>query len=281
MAAQQREPFDAEEAALARLYASLPGGEPPSALDARVLAQARAATTPKRRKRPWFLMPGAGAAAAAVMAAGLAWQLGWIGDGAVESVTRPAPPQATAPAAAPKAEEQKERVDIDYVRQERPRDAAAANEVSADTERARSAARPPAAPPPPPAPAPPAEARKQVQAIPEFVPEPPAPVVLDEATPAPGAIAQEAPAETAAAPASQLGAAAGRAASSDRFELGRASTLPPWPKDAQLAPADWLERVRERVRLGDRQGAEFSLRRFVQMHPTQAVPAELQRLLVE
>lgn len=287
MAAAPREPLSPEEAALDRIYATLPGGEPPAALDARVLAQARAAVAPARRRtRPWFLMPGVGAAAAAVMAAGMAWQLGWLGDAQLPGATQAPLFESVAPAATPKPkeEEEKQRVDIDYVRQEASREAAD-SAAEADAEAPPAALRKPAAPPAPPAPPPP-EPRKQAKAVAEFVPEPPPPVVLDDATPmstqAPQPAAPAESTDAATTSNAQLGAAAaGRETSLDRIEGSRAAELPPWPQDAQLAPEPWLERVRERVRLGDRQGAEFSLRRFVQTYPTQPVPAELQRLLVE
>lgn len=60
-----RSPLDAEEAALAARFASLPGGEPSPALDARVLAHAHAAV----RRRPPLLRWGG--AAAAVLALGV------------------------------------------------------------------------------------------------------------------------------------------------------------------------------------------------------------------
>lgn len=286
MAANPREPLSPEEVALARVYAALPGGEPSTALDARVLAQARAAVAPARRRpRPWFLMPGVGAAAAAVMAAGMAWQLGWLGEAQLPDAAQAPMTESVAPAARPKKEEEKQRVDIDYVRQEASREAADST-AEVDAEAPAAALRKPTAPPAPPAPPPPPpELREQAKAAPEFVPEPPPPVVLDDATPMSTPAPQPAaPAESAASTASnaQLGAAAaGRATTLDRIERARVAELPPWPQDAQLAPEPWLERVRERVRLGDRQGAEFSLRRFVQTYPTQPVPVELQRLLVE
>ena len=289
MTAAPREPLSPEEAALARVYATLPGGEPPAALDARVLSQARAAVAQaRRRSRPWFLMPGVGAAAAAVMAAGLAWQLGWLGDAQLPEATHAPLSESVAPATTPKPkqEEEKQRVDIDYVRQEASREVAD-GVTRVDAEAPAAAMRKPATPPAPPAPPPPPEPREQARAAAEFVPEPPPPVVLDDATPMsapapqPSAPAAES-ADAAAASNAQLGAAAaGSAAPFDRLERGRAAALPPWPQDAQLVPEAWLDRVRERVRLGDRQGAEFSLRRFVQTYPTRPVPAELQRLLVE
>ena len=64
-------------------------------------------------------------------------------------------------------------------------------------------------------------------------------------------------------------------------QLAKLAGLPPWTEDAVLAPEPWLERVRDRVQAGDRQGAEHSLRRFVLAHPDRPVPRDLQRLLVE
>jgi hypothetical protein len=55
--------------------------------------------------------------------------------------------------------------------------------------------------------------------------------------------------------------------------------LPPPSADAALNPTAWLERIRERVRRGDRAGAAASLRAFVQANPQAAVPADLQPLL--
>jgi hypothetical protein len=51
--------------------------------------------------------------------------------------------------------------------------------------------------------------------------------------------------------------------------------------DAALAPADWLERVRARMKAGDGAGARASLRLFVARHPGHAVPTDLRPLLGE
>lgn len=277
-----REPFDSDEAAAARAYRTLPGGEPSADLDARVLQQARAAVNkPRKRQRPWFMGAGFGAAAAAVMAAGIGWQLGWLGN-VPGSVTAPATRSETAAGAKqrPAQEAAIDRVEIDYVRTERKAD---------------DAPMPAAAPAAPPAPVEP-EFRRRNQPAP---PPPPSdellearPVLSSEPKPQPF------PAEAAAEADVELGAAASGTIAGEREQakppasqaapatarsvgLSKQIALPPWGDDASLAPDAWLERIRERVQRGDRQGAIYSLRSFVLTHPQRAVPRELQRLLVE
>lgn len=57
--------------------------------------------------------------------------------------------------------------------------------------------------------------------------------------------------------------------------------LPHWHEDELLPPTAWLERIRERVRYGDRFGAERSLRTYRQQHPGQPIPDDLLPLLAE
>jgi hypothetical protein len=283
------EPLAPDEAAIARIHRALPAIEPSDALDARILAQARAASaSPRRRPRPWFMGAGFGAAAAAVMAAGIAWQLGWIGTIPGSATHLPAP-QVTAPADvgrgadadAERARRDENRVEIDYIREERAAEAMAPPPPAPPAQPA--ARRQKAAPPPPQT-----EAAPVADALPAPVPPP-----------APAAPPQPFPAESAAS-AAPLGALASGEADEAKREVDpqeseqldtisvtgsriakARAALPPWTEDAQLDPEAWLERVRERVRNGDRQGAEHSLRRFVLTHPQRAVPTELQRLLVE
>jgi hypothetical protein len=287
VSAHPHEPFDAEEAAIARAYRALPGGEPSPALDARILAHARAAnTTRKPRRRPWLFGAGFGAAAAAVMAAGIAWQIGLLdGQFGISTVPSRAPEAAVTGA---DAEAEVDRIDIEFMRQER-RDAALEEPAAPPPMDAPAAAPapPPALPPPPPAPAVQREQaeeilaeqrlRKPVEAVPEaqMAPQPfPAEnAAADTLGAAAGARSADQPDQAATAPASPA-ATRGAAAKQE-------ATLPPWAEDATLAPDAWLERIRERVHVGDRQGAEHSLRRFVLRHPNRAVPRELQRLLVE
>ena len=116
MSVLPREPFDAEEAQAARAYARLPATEPSPELDARIVARARGMVAAQRRGRPWFLGAGLGTAAAAVMAAGLAWQLGWL-DG-TPGGAGPAAQRAPAPAGAartPSARQSVARVLRSYV----------------------------------------------------------------------------------------------------------------------------------------------------------------------
>ena len=55
--------------------------------------------------------------------------------------------------------------------------------------------------------------------------------------------------------------------------------LPPVERDAELAPEDWLERIRQRMALGARQDASKSLERFIARHPDHPLPEDLAGLL--
>lgn len=84
-----------------------------------------------------------------------------------------------------------------------------------------------------------------------------------------------APAAAAPAPPSVSDDTAGAGA---RDAGPTAAVLPPVADDRLLAPRDWLERIRERLRQGDRAGARASLLLFVQAHPDAPVPTDLDRL---
>jgi hypothetical protein len=87
--------------------------------------------------------------------------------------------------------------------------------------------------------------------------------------------APAAPAVAAPAPPSVSDTAAGASAR----DAGLAATsLPPVAEDTRLAPREWLERIRDRLRQGDRAGARASLLLFVQAHPDAPVPTDLDRL---
>ena len=91
------EPLDAEEREFARILNALPGGEPPPALDAKILRAATNAVAAQRRPGARLLASagalwGIGSAAAAVLALGVAWQMRY---GAPDSV----PTEASAPRA--------------------------------------------------------------------------------------------------------------------------------------------------------------------------------------
>jgi hypothetical protein len=281
----------------------LPHAEPSAALDARILAHARAASArAPRRQRPWFLGAGLGTAAAAVFAAGIAWQLGvFEGDRNL----------STAPAEAPAAQEELDRIDIEFMKQERKKDEMRKEDRVAPKQKpapppapAATAAAPP---PPPPAKmledraamsevqAPPADTRQRSESEDEQRQDTTSTAMPDLAEPQPFPAAAPLPTQApqgrdqpAADAVGELGASAGAAPESAAGNLGfgargraRETALPPWANDVRLPPDAWLERIRDRVQGGDRQGAEHSLRRFVLEHPRRPVPRDLQRLLVE
>jgi hypothetical protein len=289
-----REPLDADEAALARIHRALPASEPAVALDARILAQARAAVVkPARRPRPWFMGAGFGAAATAVMAAGIAWQLGWIGS-IPGSVTTTPTELPRADSGAGRVQERAkseagERVEVEFLERESAADAVAPApaptalpppEAPAAARKQRAA--PPAAPPPPPAPvAEIAPVLQDMAPVPQTAAAPePFPAESSEAGASPGAMARESDERKRDLERQENTQLDAITVTGSRIGKSR-SGLPPWTEDAQLDADAWLERIRERVEAGDRQGAEHSLRRFVFDHPQRRVPRELQRLLVE
>lgn len=268
-----REPLDAQERELAEALNRLPAIEPTPALDARVLAQARDAlkkpASQVRRHRPWWMSAGLGTAAAAVMAAGVAWQAGLFdtsfgssvpvprlpsrseGSGvetpvtiSMDHVPAPAAPPAPAPAAAPPLAEMAP-PPAPAMRQQSARPV-----MNESAEAAQQAFR--ATP-----------ARERAEAKAEAI----APTTTEPSrhTPAPAA------ADTSLESITVTGT---RITTPDTSHL-----LPPWQDDAQLAPDEWLERIRERVRRGERNDAALSLRRLILKHPAQRVPDELVPLL--
>jgi Meckel syndrome type 1 protein len=90
------EPLDEQEREFARIVRALPGGDPPPALDARILrAAANAAASSRRPRSRWLATAGAmwgvGGAAAAVLALGVAWQLNFPQPRDLPNDTAPAP----------------------------------------------------------------------------------------------------------------------------------------------------------------------------------------------
>lgn len=267
-----REPLDAAERELADALARLPAIEPPPALDARVLAQARDALRPAiahpRRRRPWWMGAGLGTAAAAVLAAGVAWQAGLFDVSFGSNVPVPRMPERTAPGIDAQAP-----VAIDLSRTPTP---------------AAPAPPPPAEPAPPPAPPAPAAARQQnvrQATASESVPQAPR-ALARERTDAIHEDQRKAAAPAQAELERQTAASSPAEATLDsitvtgtRMAPDTSQILPPWREDAQLAPDAWLERIRERVRRGERNDAALSLRRFTLKHPAHGVPDELLPLL--
>lgn len=256
----RREPLDPQERILADALARQPAIEPPAMLDARVLAQARAAlqaqAPARRHPRPWWLSATLGTAAAAVLAAGLAWQAGLFDIGYGSSVPVPR-------SRAPLAESAETRTAVDIDLRHRAAQPPSRSEAETLREESAAAALPSAPPPAPPAPAAATTPTPPIQQ--KSVPAPVAPPA--PAPPAPSATAQEG----VALDALQV--------SGSRMKLEAPDVLPHWREDASLAPDVWFERVRERLRRGDRPGAVQSLRLFQHMNPSHAVPDDLVRLL--
>ena len=95
---------DIRDPALSQLYRSTPAGEPPAALDAAILAAARAATAPEKRPRPWWqrLRLPVTVAATVVLAVMLSLTMERHPPGSEEAVPASAP-QQSAPASPPPA----------------------------------------------------------------------------------------------------------------------------------------------------------------------------------
>ena len=274
-----REPLGHEERTLADALARLPAVAPPPAPDARVLAQAREAlesrprTAPRRRPRPWWLSASLGTAAAAVLAAGVAWQAGIfdidIGTGSSVPVPRSRAPMAD-------TSDTREAVDVDLKHRAAPKPP---SQDEAEIAAAVQPAAPPA-PPPPPASAPAdvrgsgAPAASSSRATPPLMQEQ---APIPPAAPPPPARAEAARERSAMA---QEGITSDAIrASGARLDPDTGAPLPHWREDARLEPDAWLERVRERLLRGDRPGAVQSLRQFQHKNPSRKVPDDLVRLL--
>ncbi|KFN50915.1 hypothetical protein [Arenimonas composti] len=166
---------------------------------------------------------------------------------------------------------------------------------------ARTATPPPPPPPPPPAamsPAPAPVADAVPQAFPELAEEEvgafaPPPADVDAADD--GRLRREAAAaeqeyaraqvrlstaERNARDAARRDAARRAEAGAGAPERTSAATepLPPVAADARLPPEAWIERIRERLRRGDRYGAVASLAEFRRVHPGHELPEDLARL---
>lgn len=245
---QRHTPLDAEERALADALAGLPAVEPSPELDARILAHAARAqaagnsagnTSRRPRRQRWWFGTGLGTAAAAVLAAGVAWQIGLFDIHLGSDVPVPRP---QAPLAEPAV--MSDAVSIDLEHQSRRAAAASTEEAArkAESEPAPAAPVQRSAPPPAPAPSP--------------------------ATPAP---AESRPAAARAIPSDAITTSAGA-------QAVREMALPPWQQDAQLPPELWLQRIRERLQHGDLADARASLAAFRERHPDIVLPADLAAL---
>lgn len=288
------EPMDEQERKLARILRALPGGEPPAALDARILrAAANAAAESRTPRSRWLASAGAlwgiGGAAAAVLALGVSWQMMYP--------ARPSAPSESAPAAvmADQAEdssvsvELKDRPTREYENAPPPASSVAQtpparSEAQAAPAPARTRARtvaPSAAPGAPP--------------LPTAMPEPFAGDQLDEhvaASAEAGASADAMTASQARSASNEERALAAKAASAETAAqatsmpqatgaapatgaLGNAQETP------RMKPARWLAHIRQ-LRDDDRLAeAKASLREFHERYPDFVIPSDLAPLLRE
>ena len=283
----RKDPLQDDEVALARVLRALPGGEPSPHVDAAILAAARNATAAspsqahRRRGLPGWAL---GTAAAAVLAVGIGLQLQPARDALPDGVT------AEAPASASSADVELQQVEVTGSRLKR----AVIEEADLAAPQAKPLSPEPEAAPPaparfvvPPPPAPPAPARPvaaeplreaeaesaaqsladEVQSLEQYAPaeRTRAEARQSEARRAPLPVAESAPVQQAA---DAAGAPAPSAFSAD-------DVLPPVDEDTRLAADDWLERIRDRIRQGDRAGASASLQRFQRAHPDITLPPDL------
>ncbi|KGM54895.1 hypothetical protein N800_02215 [Lysobacter daejeonensis GH1-9] len=293
MSPVSRDPLTPEERELAsRLSRIGPHGEPPAALDARILSAAHAAlATAPRRHRRWPAVLGV--AATLALAVGISWQMRLRPEAELPALEE-------GPAAAPQVAEPHAEA----------ADAAAAMPPVAPPE-AETKAKPEAIndePQPQRQMVPPVASRSKVAA-----PQEP-PVIIDsieaadeppmELAPAPVAAAPPAPppappapvpaaAPTSEAVASDRAAAASAAKSAQRStaresvvvtgsRLGSAARIGdreprdiPVEEDTRLAATAWLDRIRLRQAAEDVEGARASLALFRRHFPDHAIPQDL------
>ena len=270
---------------------ALPAGEPSSKLDSAILAAAADAvagrdssTAPRPRRRvarvAWALPSWAiGTAAAAVLAIGIGTQL----------VPRPATTaeDAVRPSAPPSARiEAQDRLDVELI--ERKREIPPTAPAPQPFPSAPLADAPAAA-----AAAPTDDARRRGDNVERLRSSPSEINRLDTARRLEARQVEEQREREAVAQARVLGETArAEQADADAFAEADAAAgaakptaatapraLPPVAGDASLPPAEWIARVRERWRAGDREGARASLRLLREAHPDLAIPADLAPLL--
>jgi hypothetical protein len=308
------DPLDPHEQALARVLRALPGGDPPPALDARILRSAQdALATPARRRRLGFAATstgalwGIGSAAAAILAVGVTWRVLTPPDNG-----GPVPRVVHVAAQASDQEQDQDSTTVDFVQvPERTYDYAPPPPAMAEAAPKEQARR--AVPPPEPmaAPAAPATALPE-PFLDEHVAQAKAARAEDgalAAAPAPAMASAPAPAGEAAADSansaqleeisvtgslarrerSDAGLAAEARATDDRQQAGGArdaieSSTAARERvllDMRRPPDAWLLKIRARLREGDTSGARASLKLFVERYPQRSVPEDLRALLRE
>lgn len=266
------DPLDADERAMAARLAALGADGPTAALDARILAAARAATRQRPRRRAGRWPTAVGALATLVVAVGLAWQLKPLID---------MPPPLRAPARPAVS------TDVEILaRAERVPSTAAPEAAGVPTDSAATSSAPAAATaatsrpqPSARASAPPRAARAQPPvAAAAPAPLPPGEFMHEAVGDASAASAAAAPPPHEAQASARNLPASPSAPGPDPPVSGIARIKRPVAHDARLAPADWLTRIRERRDAGDLAGARASLRRFMREYPHHRVPDDLRAL---
>lgn len=305
---RRQEPLDAAERELADLLArdALPGPSPQ--LDARILAAARAATTPaSRRPRRWIA--GIGIAASLVLAVGIAWRLRPLPERqtaseaptmvsavrVIEPTARVASPQP--PAAAD---------DFVYRQVQSPPAQVLSKPVPAERESAAAADK--ASPPPEPPVVYDMPSPMDTQALPPAPPPPPAPAVAQKSV----ANAMAAPAASTMQPAQMQkqadsydeaksldrvevtgsrirreatmdaantdAAAAANAAAEDGVSRAVLDEEPPATADSPQVRDAWLQRIRDLLSAGQPDAARSSLAEFRKRYPKYVLPEDLRKL---
>lgn len=320
----QHETLNDEERELARVVRALPGGEPPSALDALILKAASdaVASSSSPKKSPWTKsllgtsVLWMGTAAASILTVGVGWQVfqsmrapiyelpadqnvvsaqetdtlhkneSLIVDviPAREPMTTAPPPEAFSDAtqaddaAASMAADEKPKSVVPQMRKneipERQEiaEAAAAKTDIEDANRRRdkipefgSLGQSASAAPAPPMAAPPP--RPVMAAAPMAAASDSTSAEVDSITVTGTRISRAIDEEG-----NQSSKTISRSAYAEKI---RASV----DEDAKLAPAEWLDAIKERVKDKDIDGAKASLKRYRDTHPTLRVPDELKFLL--
>lgn len=297
------EPLDDDEREFARVVRALPAGDPPPALDARILKAASDAVAARPRRRFAWLAGGSAAwgiasAAAAVFAIGVAWR------------TMNPTPYSLPPSAQVSVREVEEQDSLPVEFSDRSAtDALAAAPPPpppADLPQAQLRAPPPpamapaASPPAPPAPMPFPETgldehvadvevvgSGSINAIDVSSAESTTVLSAEQIAKVEGAERQRAePARDAAAakaagaaqPAPASNAALGAAATA-RADAVKEDLQQRVQADTRRYPESWLLKIRARLHEGDRAGARESLRLFVAKYPKHPVPDDLKPLL--
>ena len=277
-----------EERTLAARLAQLgPHGTPPPALDARIVAAARAAAVGDARPRQGRWPALLGLAATLALAIGVTWQVQPGGEAAsrdealperASTVAPEAAVDSAQPTAAPAGKQEPRLADDAAQRGEQtetvpmrigPAAAVEPDEVPAAVGPAKPAVSAISAPPPPAAP--PAPPRSPLAAEQAVDAAPPAQAERETMTRRMPESRAESNAASApmdpAMPAASAPAVAGG-------DLAAVAVV----RDSELEPADWLERIRLRRDAGDLAGARESLQLLRRTHPRVVLPDDLHEL---